>query len=69
MMTEDEKGDLALAIIEAERRGDMDEAKRLTDMLPLSDWVAKCAFMHYGKDGLDQAKKDGLNFSEVEELF
>jgi hypothetical protein len=69
MMSEEEKGDLAMAIIEAERRGDMEEAERLLDMLPLPEWLAKCAFVHYGKDGLEQAKQSGLNFSEVEEKY
>jgi hypothetical protein len=67
MMTFEEKLTLAEASMDAELRGDKSEASRILFMIPLSLGLAKCALTHYGD--LNTAKKKGLNFSEVEEMY
>jgi hypothetical protein len=69
MMSFEEKAKLARAATEARTRGDIEEAEKLLAMLPLSLWAARCAVQTVGVEGLEEAKRYGLNFSDVEEQY
>jgi hypothetical protein len=69
MMTLQEKKQIIIAAQDAERRGDSEGARRIKLQLPLPLWLAKCALQMFGLDGLEEAKRQGMNFSEVEEQY
>jgi len=66
MMTLREKLDLGMKVIELEKQGKFEEAKRVEKQIPLAPYLAKFLKDHIGVDGLLQG---GWNLIEAEAKY
>ncbi len=64
--TREEKQEILLAAMAARKRGDWEEADRISNKLPMAPHLAMSYFTSYGKEALFEA---GFDLSEANEAF